>query len=218
MDSYEIPSFNLGQSVKGTADDGTTLVNNSWLGQVHEFQAETRVAISRGGKDRKTGRTIKAICCRNTSGAALLPSRVITLDPTAGYHLMQRTVGYGTVLAAPHPAVVDDALPSAGVPDKDIFWAVVGGPQNVYTPLAGADFNGADIAVGNALVGATGSTTGATSSGRVTNVTFTNATAGNSSNGFDGFRMARNLLGAALSARTTGETNALCLVNLQIRY
>ncbi len=218
MQSYEIPNFGLGETVKGTADDGTTLINDAWLGQIHEFQYGSNVAISRGGKKRKTGRTVRAICIRNTSGAAMLPSRVITLDPTAGYHLLQRTLGMSTVLCAPHVAVVDDALPTAGVAQNDIFWAVIEGPQLVYTPLAGSQFNGVDIAVGAPLVAATGSTTGATTSGRITNVTFTFATAGDTSNGFDGFRMARNLLGAALSARTTAETNALCLVNCQCRY
>lgn len=222
MESFSEAPFGLGQTVKGTADDNSTLINDSWLGQIHEFPVGSKVAVARGGRARNSGRTIKAICCRNTSGAAMLPSRVITLDPTAGYHLLQRTVGYGTLHAAPHVAVVDDAIPAAGVPNNDIFWAVIEGPQNVYTPMAGGDFGGtaagADIAVGAPLVAATGSTTSATTSGRVAGILITNATAGNSSNGYDGFRMARNLLGTALSARTTGETNALIKVNLQVRF
>jgi hypothetical protein len=39
-------------------------------------------------------------------------------------------------------------------------------------------------------------------------VTFTAATAANTLNGFDGFKMAYGVLGRAMSARTTGETTA----------
>ena len=56
--------------------------------------------------------------------------------------------------------------------------------------------------------GSPGDTTGATTSGRVSNVTVTAATAGNTLNGYDGFKMAYAVLGRAMSARTTGETTA----------
>jgi hypothetical protein len=213
MESYEMPPFNLGQTVKGTADDGTTLINTDWLGQVHEFQYETRQAISRGGKKRKSGRTIRAILTRNASGIALLPKRIVQFEVTAGLANLHSVAGYCNLLANPHCAIVDDSLPAAGVADKDLFWAIVQGPVLTLAPMVGAAFNGTDISVGNKLVACTGVTSQATSAGRITNASWGDVTLGV-------FTAAVNLIGTALSARTTGESTGAqdLLINAQIRW
>ncbi len=213
MDNLSLPPFNLGQTVKGTADDGSTLINPSWLGQVHIFQYETRQAISRGGKDRKSGRLVYAVATRNRSGIALLPKRVVRFDTTAGYANLGEVKGYCSVFAGAHNAIVDDSLPTAGVADKDIFWAIVQGPVLTLVPMVGADFNGTDILVGAKLIASTGVTSQATSAGRVSNITFSSVTAGV-------FDASVNMIGTALSARTTAESTGASdlLINAQIRW
>jgi hypothetical protein len=79
------------------------------------------------------------------------------------------------------------------------------------TPTAGADFNG-DIAAGAPLVAATGTTSGNSTGGRVSNVTLPGQTGETAA-----FSAAANLVGYALSARTTGVTDADILVNLCLR-
>jgi len=213
MDNMNAPPFNLGQTVKGTADDGTTLINPSWLGQLHMFQYETRQAISRGGKDRKSGRTVIAIATRNLSGIALLPKRVVRFDTTAGLANLHNVKGYCSVFAGAHNAIVDDSLPSTNVATNDIFWAIVQGPVLALVPMVGADFNGTDVVVGAKLIASTGVTSQATSAGRVTNITFSSVTAGV-------FDASVNMIGTALSARTTAESTGAqdLLINAQIRW
>lgn len=208
----EVPPFNLGETYKGKDADGN-LLNPTWLGAVFEFQYGSRTAISRGGKNRKSARTIKAIATRNTSGIALLPKRVVQFETTAGLSNLHSVAGYCTVFAGAHNAIVDDSLPSGGVADDDIFWAIVQGPVLCLVPMVGSSFNGTDIAVGDKLIACTAATSQATSAGRVTNKTFSSVTAGV-------FDAAVNLIGTALSARTTGETTGAVdiLINAQIRY
>lgn len=210
-----IPPFDLGQTYRGTdLNDSSVLINAPWLGQVFEFPYETRTTGSvRGNKTRKSGRTIKAIAIRNSSGISLLPKRIVQLDTTAGVAGMQVTKGYANSWAQDNIAIVDDSLPSTGVADKDIFWAIVQGPVLTLAPMVGADFNGTDIVLGARLIAATGVTSQATSAGRITNITFTNVTRGV-------FNCAVNLVGTALSARTTGESTGAqdLLINSQIRY
>lgn len=216
MELSHVP-FPLGQTLRGTDDDGA-LINNEVLGSIHFFYAVERgAADNRGNKTRRVGKKIKAIALRNNSGATLYGKRVAILGSTAGYSGITTVIGYAATLALKGVVIIDEFLATSGVADKDIFWGIIEGPVTVLTPvIAGADFNG-DIAVGAQLVAATGTTTGATSCGRVSNVTFTAATAGNTSNGFDGFKMAANLIGSALSARTTGETAADLLINAAIK-
>lgn len=204
---YQEPPFALGTTLKGK-DADSNLINADKLGMIFEFPVKDVSGDIRGQKSRKTGRSIRAICLRNESGITLLPKRLVQLTVTAGYYLHQSSDGYATTLGRANIALVDPYLSSTnGVPDDDIFWGIIGGPALVLVPMAGADMNG-DITVGSWLCASTGTTTGATTSGRVSNVTFTNATAGNSSNGFDGWRMSVYAVGRALSARTTQETTA----------
>ena len=206
MQSQIAPPMELGQTLDGKDADGN-LTHEDKLGMVHTFGAYTLT----GGPNRKktvnTGRPITAILLRNTSGLTLLGKRLGQLDRTAGYAMTKNVDGYSTTLGNQGVVVIDSFLPSTGVADDDIFWGIIAGPASILVPLAGADMNG-DIAVNAPLVSSTGTTTGATTSGRVSNVTVTAATAGNTLNGYDGFKMAYAVLGRAMSARTTQETTA----------
>lgn len=211
MHQFAVPPFFLGESYKGTDDDGN-LINEHLVGQVHMLPYKDLSATAlRTSRDRLTGRQVKAVICRNVTAAALLPKRVGLLDATAGYDMVETVDGYCDTLASTGRCVfIDPFLPSAGVADDDLFWGIVEGLTIVLTPAAGAAFNG-DISAGAPLVAATAATTNTSTAGRVSNITVAGQTAGTAA-----FSMARNCLGYALSARTTGETEADLLVNAHI--
>jgi hypothetical protein len=206
----EDPPMFLGETLKGTDADGN-LINAERLGQIFTLPYG-RVASPqvRAAKGRFTGHPITAVLLRNTSGGVLLGKRLGQLSRTAGFKPLQEVDGYSTTLANQGVVIIDSQLGSAGVASNDIFWGIIRGPATILTPIAGADFNG-DIAVGGRLVSSTGTTTGATTSGRPSNVTM-NATTGLT----DAYKMAANAIGVAMSARTTGETNADLLLNATI--
>jgi hypothetical protein len=206
------PPFDLGETLQGTDDDGN-LINTSWLGQIFEIPSSTIPQFAAGNRARRSGRPVVAVILRNESGQALLPKHVVNLTDTAGYSLLESADGYADALAQDHVAIVDEHLPSAGVADDDIFWGILKGPVTVLTPQeAGSQFNG-DIAVGGHLVASTASTTLTANAGRVSNVTVVGQTGGTQA-----FSMARNILGFALSAKTTGNTDADLLICATIQY
>lgn len=206
--------FELGTTLKGTDADGN-LINSEILGGCFSFSNVTTTSPSGGVRKFHSNEPLIVMALRNRSGVTLYGKRHVTLDlSTAGTAGVTDVKGYCDTLAE-GAVLIDEFIATNGVADKDIFWGVVSGLALTLTPETGAAFNG-DIAVNADLVGATAaSSTASTTGGRVSNVTFTNATAGNSSNGYDGYRMARNLLGTALSARTTGETSADLLMRVR---
>lgn len=207
---YVDPPMPLGSTLKGTdPSDSTRLINTERLGQVFIHQSSTRVDTLPGTTlGRRAGKPVIAVLLRNEAGIALLPKRVALCKNTAGYSPITAVDGYAAgAVASPNCVIIDEFLPAAGVADDDIFWGVIGGPVHVLLAMLGADM-ASGFAVGDPVVASTGTTTGATTSGRVGNIAFTAATAGNTSNGYDGFRMARGLLGVALSATTSQQTTA----------
>lgn len=205
------PPFEIGTTLSGSNSNGDT-IHDEYLGVTWDFKPKNTISnlvVSIGD-----GITT-AIALRNNSGGALLGGRFVSLENTAGYSPVQKADGYSDTLAQGGLVLVDPDLDSNGVADGDIFWGFIKGPKLCKTPTVGADFNG-DIAVGGPLVASTGSTSGSTSEGRVSNVTFANATAGNTTVGLQAYSMAKNHLGRALSAKTTGNTDADILVNLEI--
>jgi hypothetical protein len=149
-----------------------------------------------------TGLPVRVRCCRNNSGAAILPKFAVKFNLTAGKGFYDCS-GRCTVTAE-RTGICDEFLPSAGVPDKDLFWVVIEGPTLAKTDLAGADNN--VINVGDPLWALTAATTGATTSGRVYTAALTGATAVLAGG-------VRGVLGHAMSAKTTANTNADVLIN-----
>ena len=201
--------FELGETLAGTDADGN-LINADKLGLVYEFPASDLSGTT--PKKRRTGKPIKAIALRNLSGARLYGKRIARCNKTAGYALVQSVDGYSTVLNDGPAVIIDEFIATVGVAANDIFWGIVSGPVTVLTPLAGATFNATGIAVGDNLVAATGSTTGATSSGRIAGHALANAT-----DAAGAFAGAANRIGHALSARTSGETNSDLLIDACIQ-
>lgn len=196
----------LGKSFAGKDADGT-LINTDKVGTIVRFATFQATATQRGNKTRPgAGLEITAILLRNVSGGALLGKRLGLLSSVAGYTPAWEVINYTTVHANKLAVLIDPWLSSDGVADDDLFWGIIGGPAVILTPIAGADFKG-DIAVNAQLVAATGTTTGATTSGRISQISIANAT--DAQGAID---QALAVLGRALSARTTGETAADLLV------
>lgn len=150
-----------------------------------------------------TGLYVRVVVCRNNSGAALQPKRAVKFNLTAGVGFSD-VAGYSTVTAEKSGIVDDLILGTAGVPSGDLFYVVVGGPCLAKTSSqAGAENN---IAVGDGLHATTGATTGATTAGRVGEALFTGATAVLAG-------QLANVVGRAMSAMTTSQTNTDILVN-----
>lgn len=208
--------FELGTTLKGTDVDGN-LINSEVLGGVYTFNNITTTSPTGGVRKFHSNEPLVCMAVRNRSGVTLYGKRYVTGPlATAGLTAVTDLNGYCDSLAEGCVGLIDEFISSTGVADKDICWVVISGIALTTTPETGAAFNG-DIAVGADLVGATAaSSTGSTTGGRVSNITLTNATAGGTTVGYDAYRMLRNLLGTALSARTTGETSADLLVRVRV--
>ena len=144
----------------------------------------------------------RLMAVRNLSGITLHRKRLVRLK-VSGLSVVGTLDGYATNVDEPHAYPLDEFLsPTIGLPNGDIGYIVVYGPAMCLTDLAGGVLN--VIADGDVLGALTGSTTGATTSGRV----YTVNTAASSNTG----NALLNSIGWAMSAKTTGQSNGDVLV------
>lgn len=145
------PPFAIGQTlgVSSTAD-GT-----GWVGAVKEF-ADTNPTT---GKIRSNRRKV-CVAVRNTSGGALLPKKLVTLDGVGSSDANNAVAGNEFV------GVVDEFLPASGVAANDVFWVVIEGPTEVVADAA--------VTANAAIASDAAATAGAATAGRVV-ATTTNA-------------------------------------------
>jgi hypothetical protein len=89
---YNDPPFDLGETLLGTDDNGD-LINEDKLGMIFEFPAYDRGAAQiRGSKKRETGRQVRAVCLRNTSGIILAPKLLVAMEAVAGFNMFHNAV------------------------------------------------------------------------------------------------------------------------------
>lgn len=194
------PPFGLGQTLglDGVNDSLYGLSSGSygdnWVGCVKEFTDVNPV----NGQVRSNRRKV-CIAVRNTSGAALLPKRVVRLTSSAR-GVATVADGYAAVANEPYCGVVDEFLPAGGVANNDVFWVTVDGPTEVSVALSGSD-----ITVRAALSVVTAATSGATTAGRVTVSPLSAATTGGGDNGI-------GVIGYAASSGATTGSAVLALV------
>lgn len=206
------PPMELGETLAGL-DSDSNLINGDKLGLIYTFPASRLSSNIRGNKTRFTGKPITAILLRNVAGFAILGKRTCKLRTAAGFDQVEAVDGYCAVTADGPLVFSDPFLPSAGCPDDHIFWGIIGGPTTVLTPFEAGGFN-KTIAAGDFLIGATAATTGTSGAGRIS---CAGVLTGGSLAATDAFNQARYLLARALSARTTGETNADLLIDACIK-
>lgn len=207
------PPFDLGQTLKGTDADGN-LINKEVLGKTWTFPSYSAAGTGpRQSRPKRFEGSVTVVALRNVSGITLYGKRLGSLKVSAGITSLTEVDGYGYVQAQDLVVFIDEFIATNGVAANDIFWGVIRGPVTVLTSPDGTAFN-IDIAVGDRLIaGTAAASTGASTAGRVAGMTFfVGATAGITQNAIIGSRM----IGHALSARTTGNTNADILVNAAI--
>lgn len=155
---------------------------------------------------RRSNRRVLCRLVRNNSGISILGKRTVRFKAATGG---KQVDGY-TNTDEGYGAPTDEFLPTAGCPDKDLFWVVMRGPAIVTNSPAGAE---ASITEGDILVALTAAaSTFSTTAGRVYSATFTGA----NSTGAQIANAVLNKIGRALSSVTTSTTNGdmLCDVFL----
>lgn len=205
---YVDPPMELGETLSGT-DTNSNLINIGKLGQVFFHPAQRLTGGPTASKTRHTGKGIWAVLVRNTSGMALATKRIGQLAfATAGEAAMETVDGYATAIAQKRCVIIDPFLPSGGtVADDDIFWGVLKGRCLAMGGLTAATWPG-DVAVGDELVTMTAASSQADTAGYLQGITIVGQTGGT-----EAFNMARNVIGYALSARTTANTGSDILID-----
>lgn len=209
------PGFGRGETFySGRTIDTNNLEGTELEGLTKEFE-DVNWADVASAKSRRTNRRVLCRLMRNMSGVALLGGRLAVSDTASP----ARVTGYAITTAQGRIVPVDEFLPSAGVPHGDLFWSVIKGPWLGKTTVAA---QGSTVGQGDVMVAATGSAgstaAAATTSecGRVAEQAFAAPTDGASTTAF--VNQLRNQVGTAMSARTTAETNADILIDVDLRW
>lgn len=205
MSQNETAPFQRGR----TLYNGATIDTNNLLGLEWEGK-EWLFTDMRWGSSPPLKRSNHSVRCRvirwMNSAVNALPKRVCSFASTAGLNA-SRSAGFTTTTAQDALGVIDEFLPAAGCPVNDLCWVVVDGPSETLTPLE-ADANNV-INVNTRVVALTAVTSGATTAGRVRPQTIAAATTGDGSAIAD---MVQNVLGRAMTARTTANTGNAVLI------
>ena len=200
---------------KGWHNTGAAVASTSWdtscEGQVRRFNDETPGSGSLPARPRSNRQTV-CVLVRNVSGFTILPKRMVAW--ASGYK-GTRVAGYTRLDREEAAGIVDEFFAPAGVPDGEMFWLVVKGPVLAKMPLSNL---ASDVAVGDWLYCITAATTGATTAGRITRHVGT-WTAAETTDGTAVKDAAfRRLIGQALSAKLTSDTNADILVDSDFNF
>lgn len=130
-----------GETFSFYSDDLATTIDATGgqylTGKTYEFEDRDWSATGQV-KPERSGKYIKCLLCRNTSGAALLPKRAVKfkIDGSTNDLFAGEVSGYATA-EGEFCGVADEFLPAAGVPDDGLFWVVIEGPSLVTTAAAG---------------------------------------------------------------------------------
>lgn len=192
--------------------DGRTIDTSNYGGVNLEGQVctFTNVNVPSGATTLRTvleDGPIVARLVRNTSGIALLPSRIAIY--ASGFN-DKRVDGYTHTTAQQGAGIVDPFLPSTGVPNGDLFWLIEEGTVPVRRSLSNS---AADDAAGDILYAITAATSQATTAGRFTRWVGTFTAAETTDSGAANILL--NNIGRAMSACTTAGTNQL--KNVRVR-
>lgn len=202
--SYALPK--RGQTIyKGvTPPTAFTVESTKWEGTLQAFKDIDPTTVAVGAKTYRSNRDVICRLVRNVSDIALREKRLVTW---AADYWGKRVDGYARLNNAANVAGVVDEFLSAGIPANDMGWIVVNGPTLVKTPL-GADATNV-FEQGTPLLALTAATSQATTAGRVQPYYSTSSVT-------DAQAQMQGVIGVALSAKTTGNTNVDILCDIQI--
>lgn len=201
----EAPPFTRGK----TYMDGVTIDTSNVPTTLPALNLEGKEWVFEDN-DPNTGlnRTNHKVTCRiirNYAAFNILPGRCVAPYVTNAGLCQSQTGGYTTTTAADFLGVADEYMSAAGCPQYDLFWAVVDGPSNVLSDIAAAAGN--VIGLNARVVALTAVTNGAITAGRVA----AQALAATTLLLADASQI-QNVIGRALTAITTANTNTLLLV------
>jgi hypothetical protein len=181
-----------------------TVESTKYEGTLQPFKDIDPTTVAVGAKTYRSNRDVICRLVRNVSTIALREKRLVTF--ASGYW-NKRVDGYATLNNAANVAGVVDEFLSAGIPANDMGWVVVNGPTLVKTPL-GADATNV-FSEGTLLLALTAATSQATTAGRVQPFYDTSVVT-------DATNQLKGVIGVALSAKTTANTNVDILCDIQI--
>jgi hypothetical protein len=168
----ENPPFQRGH----TFYDGETIDANNLGGENLEGKEWVFEDVNPTTGIARTGRPVTCRCVRNDSGIALYAKQLVLWNTTTAGEFSKSVDGTARV-AYDNCVPVDEYLPSAGVPDNDLFWVVVDGPAVVQGEEAAVATN--IVTLGGWVRAATNAATsqeGTTLGGRIGNCGATTAT------------------------------------------
>ncbi|SIO37500.1 hypothetical protein SAMN05444166_4196 [Singulisphaera sp. GP187] len=118
-----------------------------------------------------SGRSVTARITRNVSGGNLKGGRLARFKAEDPYE--SRVDGYTFAVGDRPAGIIDEYLPSAGVPNNDLFWLVIDGPTQ-FTQLSAS---AANLVIGDRLVPGAGTSATNDDAGRVAKQDVTGAAA-----------------------------------------
>lgn len=198
-----------GQTIDGKDADGNVYPQIlELLGKKVEFE-DFAAPTGQTPTLRRAGGKRRYLVLLNDTTISLLPKLAVRFSTSAGKY-GKYVDGYGYVLAEQLAGIVDDRLPSTGVPAGHVFLACIEGFHLCKTAVAADATN--LINVGNKLVAETSAaSTSSTTAGRLGLQVLTALTGAFVAN------PAMNFAGYALTAKTTANTDNDILVKLNIR-
>lgn len=96
-----------------------------------EYVFEVNAPDDPSGAD-PSGRLVRVRVVRNVSGVNLKPARIAVFKAADPYEC--QVDGYAFAVGDRPAGVIDEFLPTAGVPNNDLFYIVVEGPTKVTQP------------------------------------------------------------------------------------
>lgn len=153
-------SFPLGETIQGTMDGN--IVNRELEGAEAVITFEQGLGGGPELFEERVRHPAVVRIIRNTSGGALLPGEIATLDIEEGVS----GLGHADAKSSAndkHVVIVDPTLPAAGVADDDLFIGFVKGPTKIKFPSGGLTLTGGNLlragASGRAALAETGAGT-----------------------------------------------------------
>jgi hypothetical protein len=153
----------------------------------------------------RTNHYVRCRVIRNMAAATLFASQVVLRNDSAPGLNFSQANGLCYTTAQDVLGVVDEWLGPNGCLQYDLCWVVMDGPTLCYTDLAGGANN--VFTVGERVVALTAATSGATTAGRIAPQTLNGTTLSAQEE-----NELQNVIGRAMSAATTGNTNSQLLV------
>lgn len=155
---------------------------------------------------RRSNRAVLIRLVRNSAGVSLKGKRLAVFKAgTLGCEVD----GYTRLTGAGNYIALDEYLPSAGVRANDICWGVVRGPAMLTTNDVGDATN--VFSQGSNVIAATAASSQDDTAGKVAVQSFNASTQVDQSTNLN---QAVNAVGRAMTAKTTGNTNADLLVDI----